>query len=281
MRQQLRQEKRRRYLDAAVVIVMRDGFDGLTMGAIAREVGAAVGTIYGYFPAKGALMSELQIYAIETIVGAWTEARDTWSADLTEAGLSESRLALAAILAFGEYFSQLRSAYPEEFRLQQMQLAERTEIFDDADLSRLIPAAAALLRCSYQVLDSAARAGAIVDPDASEDRSITLALTLNGLALIDNVPYVAELISSSQLSRQLLLDLVVGWGADPIDVDAVIDAVTLVADTTPLHALPGYQSHRARNVLVTVEPHTIDLSDNDFAHVDAIVERDDVSVARS
>lgn len=280
MRQQVRQEKRRRYLDAAVVIVMRDGFDGLTMGAIAREVGAAVGTIYGYFPAKGALMSELQIYAIETIVNAWTEASDTWSAELARAGLSESRRALAAILAFGEYFSQLRSAYPEEFRLQQMQLAERTEIFDDADLSRLIPAAADLLRCSYQVLDNAARAGAIDDPDASVDRSVTLALTLNGLALIDNVPYAAELINSSQLSRQLLLDLVVGWGADPIDVDAVIDAVTMVADTTPLHALPGYASHRARNVLVNGEPNTIDLSDNELAHADATFERDNVSAAR-
>jgi len=280
MRQQVREEKRRRYLDAAIVIVMRDGFDGLTMGAIAREVGAAVGTIYGYFPAKGALMSELQIYAIETIVGAWTEARDAWTAELARGGLSESRLALASILAFGEYFSQLRSAYPEEFRLQQMQLAERSEIFDEADLSRLIPAAADLLRCSFQVLDNAARAGAIVDPDASVDRSVTLALTLNGLALIDNVPYATELISSSQLSRQLLLDLVVGWGADPIDVDAVIDAVTMVADTKPLHSLAGYESHRARNVLVTGEPHTIDLSDVEPAHVDGSAERDDLSVAR-
>src|SRR4051812_5255622 len=88
MRPELRLRKRERYLRAARVILLRDGFDALTMQAIASEVGAAVGTIYGYFPSKQALVAELQVEAITTMLDAWSEARGLWLGDLSRAGVA-------------------------------------------------------------------------------------------------------------------------------------------------------------------------------------------------
>jgi AcrR family transcriptional regulator len=52
-------ERRARILDAAEQCVARDGFQGATMQAIAREAGIALGATYLYFPSKAALIAGL------------------------------------------------------------------------------------------------------------------------------------------------------------------------------------------------------------------------------
>lgn len=52
-------ERRARILDAAERCVARDGFQGATMQAIAREAGIALGATYLYFPSKAALIAGL------------------------------------------------------------------------------------------------------------------------------------------------------------------------------------------------------------------------------
>ena len=60
-----RRAREQAYLHAAMDIVSRDGLRSLTMLRLADEVDAAVGTVYTYFPSKGALIGELQREAIE------------------------------------------------------------------------------------------------------------------------------------------------------------------------------------------------------------------------
>lgn len=52
-------EKRRRILDAARLLFVRDGLRATTMEAIAREAGVAKPTLYGYFSDKEAVFTGL------------------------------------------------------------------------------------------------------------------------------------------------------------------------------------------------------------------------------
>ena len=60
------QEKRRRMLEAARLVVLRDGLRGATMEAIAREAGIAKATLYAQFSDKDAVVGAL----VETMLDA-------------------------------------------------------------------------------------------------------------------------------------------------------------------------------------------------------------------
>lgn len=51
--------KRRQILDGAYRLFMRQGFDGTSMGDIAKEAGVSKGTLYVYFDSKERLFQEL------------------------------------------------------------------------------------------------------------------------------------------------------------------------------------------------------------------------------
>lgn len=240
---------------------MRDGFDGLTMGSIAREVDAAVGTIYGYFSSKGSLVSELQVFAMDTLVTAWREAVTIWSAEFLRSGMSNDERVLAELLTYGEYFTGIRRAYPEEFALQQLQLARRQPLFGEEEMARLIPAGAELLGCAYDLVQVAADAEVISDPDSARDRSLGLVLALNGIAMMENVPYVDGAAVVDRVSRQLAMDLVGSWGADLSQINRLMPIVTAVVESAPLESLPSYTSHQSRLAASTPDG-VIDLSES-------------------
>ncbi|HVA60414.1 MAG TPA: TetR/AcrR family transcriptional regulator [Mycobacteriales bacterium] len=50
---------RRRLLDAGVDLLAQDGYNGLTVDALARAAGVATGTVYRHFSGKPALVTEL------------------------------------------------------------------------------------------------------------------------------------------------------------------------------------------------------------------------------
>jgi AcrR family transcriptional regulator len=66
-RQQRRAAHQEATLDAAVALLDRHGPEGLTMPALAQEVGAAVGALYRWFPSKEALLVALQLRAIDEL----------------------------------------------------------------------------------------------------------------------------------------------------------------------------------------------------------------------
>ena len=84
-------------MSAATDIVTEEGLHGLTMQAVAERVGCAVGTIYTYFDSKSALLSALQVSAIQILMASYHEAAEMWEAELAESDLRK-RDALASAL---------------------------------------------------------------------------------------------------------------------------------------------------------------------------------------
>ena len=54
-------------LEAAVRILKREGVDGLTTNRIAEVAGVSIGSVYQYFPDKGAIFSALHRRHIEAV----------------------------------------------------------------------------------------------------------------------------------------------------------------------------------------------------------------------
>ena len=259
MRAERRREKRDRYLDAAVMILFRDGFEGLTMSAIAREVEAAVGTIYGYFPSKSALVSELQVHAITTVLDAWSEARAAWTGEFSRAGLAGNDALLAELLAYGTFHAQVQDVYPQEFRLQQMLLQRWPEI-DAADQAQLVDATAELLGVPLGLVERGLEADLFTSHERSRQRALQLTLGLAGQALAVNVPPALDDSTVEALSVLLPADLAVAWGASREVVDRVAAVVATVCATHSLPLLPGHDVRRSREALIDLRDARIQVS---------------------
>lgn len=236
MLKERRERRRSRYLDAAIGIVVRGGLDALTMQAIASEVGAAVGTIYGYFPSKSALLVELQMVAIDRITAAWRETGPAWRTELARRAAGPEEVTLGMVAAFGEFLLELERVYPREVQLQQLQLSESQDLFDQAELDRLLPSAIGLFQVPFEPVAEATAAGLLDDAATAAERSLAMAMALNGVTLTHNIQVLTDIVPVAGMVRMVLGALLVGWGAPP---DTVAAAVRLAAEVVEAMPLPA------------------------------------------
>jgi AcrR family transcriptional regulator len=237
MQTESRAVKRARYIEAARQILERNGLDALTMQALANEVGAAVGTIYGYFPSKSALVAELQLQAIGTIIEAWHDARSVWTEALRDR-LTHAELALAEVVAFGEFFLAIQVDYALEFDLNRTHLDDGRELFETVDFSVIRPSVSELVEGPVEVVRASIEAGALrADPDAVRERVLMLLLGLYGVSLLSVPRPGTERTLVPELSRLMVRDLALGWGADAGALERVTPLVRAVVAEHPLASL--------------------------------------------
>jgi len=217
-------------------IVVRDGLGALTMQAIAAEVGAAVGTIYGYFPSKSALLVELQMVAIERIIDAWRDVEPRWRAELAERGLTPEETTAGMLAAFAEFFMELERVYPQEFRLQQLQVTETHEIFDAGEVDRLLPSAIGMFQVPYELVAEGMGAGVLDDADPPAARALAMVLALNGVGYTHNIQVLSSIVAVPEMVRMVLRALLVGWGAPRLVVEVGARHAAEIAASIPLCA---------------------------------------------
>lgn len=211
-----RLERERAYLTAAMAIAGRDGLRALTMQRLADEVDAAVGTVYTYFPSKGALVAELQREAIERLTASYHLIRDRSDAIL--AGWDDQVAASVARLAvFGLFWVASVDTFPREAAFLHALISEAEEMIPPEEHHRVLPAAMALLDEARAAVAEGVELGAvpnIVDDDAM-DVVIRWAAALTGTLLTSNMaPLNPRAFDGPRLARILQHDLLLGWGAD-------------------------------------------------------------------
>jgi AcrR family transcriptional regulator len=217
---------------AATDIVTDDGLEGLTMQAVAERVGCAVGTIYTYFDSKSALLSALQVSAIQTLMSSYHAAAEMWESELDESELDEAVASLVRLVAFGRVFVASSDLHPREFELLQMLISTRQDLTTNEDRDSVLPIALALINDFRVLIDEAIEVGALTsvptagapndieDPDSSLNRTLRWAGGLNGAMLVSNVGVDPARINPAlfdgrRLALSLADDMLVGWGAPP------------------------------------------------------------------
>lgn len=231
-RERNRLARHRSYLRAALHLVFEEGLDALTMQRLAAEVGASVGSVYTYFPSKGALVAEVQREAIERLgASALVLGGDVDRAvrDL-DAGVAH----LAPVVAFGRFWLTAAATYPEEMQLLLLLLSDVSETVPAEDGGRVVPAALRLLGLAEHRLRLAAETGHLADGDAWR-RTIGLGASLTGcvqLAVVER--WDPDLLGPTAAGRTVLDALLAGWGADAATLAAAHDVVDSLESDGPL-----------------------------------------------
>ena len=232
-RERNRRERERAYLQAAMAIAGRDGIRGLTMARLAEHVDAAVGTVYTYFPSKGALIAELQREAIERLTASYHLIRDRSEAVLATWDDPEAA-AVARLATFGRFWVATVDTFPQEAAFLHALVSESEEMVPPEEHHRAMPAAVALLGEAAAAVVTASEAGAVAVDDPM-DVVVRWAAALTGALLTSNLaPLNPVAFDGRRLALLLQRDLLLGWGAAPALVDRAEAHVAALEAAGPL-----------------------------------------------
>ena len=214
------------YLRTALRIATEEGLEALTMQRLADEVEAAVGTVYTYFPSKGALLAEVQREAIDRILGSYLLLRPDVEARVADADPTVATT--AHLVAFARFWIASLDTFPQEQHLLQQLMNDARRAVPDDELGRVLPAILRLFDLARERFDAAAAVGALRAGDAM-DRTITFAAALSGVLGVTKLDrWDVDVLDGRRLARGLLDDLLRGWGALDaalVEGHAVIDAI--------------------------------------------------------
>jgi AcrR family transcriptional regulator len=232
-----RRRRERAYLDAAMTIAVADGLEELTMSRLATAVDAAVGTVYTYFPSKGALIAELQREAIERLTASYHLVRDRSEVVLARWD-DPADAALARLAAFGAFWIAATETLPQEASLLHGLIATSRTLVPPEERYRVAPAALALLAEAGAAVVAAGDAGAI-DPQEPAGAVVTMAAALTGVLLTENLAQVDDYpFVPRRLAFALQRDLLRAWGASPEALDRVESHLAELAAAGPLAPRP-------------------------------------------
>jgi AcrR family transcriptional regulator len=220
------------YLQAALRIATEEGIEALTMQRLATEVEAAIGTVYTYFPSKGALLAEVQREAIDRLLGSFLLLRPDVEARVADA--DPTTAALAHLVSFGRFWIASLDAFPQEQLLLQQLMSDSRRAVPDDELGRVLPAIFRLLDLARERFDAAVSAGALHEGDAM-DRTITFAAALSGVLGVGKLDrWELEMLDGRRLGAALVDVLLAGWGAPAEHLDAANRILDAIARRHPL-----------------------------------------------
>ncbi|MEV5753007.1 helix-turn-helix domain-containing protein [Actinoallomurus sp. NPDC052308] len=93
--QELREQSRRRILEAALTLFAEHGYEGATISQIAERAGVARGLVSYYFPAKDELLHELLGQALDGLLAGTDPVDGEVTADQRLAGVIDRTLTMA------------------------------------------------------------------------------------------------------------------------------------------------------------------------------------------
>lgn len=220
------------YLQTALRIATEEGLDALTMQRLAAEVDAAVGTVYTYFPSKGALVAEVQREAVDRLTGSYLLLRPVIEARVAD--LDPAVAGLAHLVGFARFCIESVDSLAQEQRLLQQLMYDADQMVPTEEGARVVPTVLRLLDLARERFEAATAVGAL-QPGEPMDRTIVLAAALNGVLQVEKLArWDAELLDGRRLARLLIDDLLRGWGADPEHLAAGHAVVDRIARRQPL-----------------------------------------------
>lgn len=219
--------RREAFLDATRDLIGEHGIEALTIKAVADRVDCAVGTLYTYFASKGALVAALQAEAITQLGAAYSRAVDALEGDLVRLGLGVEEAALARLVAFGRSTIAAARVLPDQYRLQQRLLTTQSG-YDDTDMAFVVPVAFEVLARPERLLREAAVLNVIEQGDAF-DRTVAWVAAINGVLMLASLQGrgVEAAFDPAGLADMVHLDLLRGWGADPLTLATADHAVPI------------------------------------------------------
>jgi AcrR family transcriptional regulator len=241
-RERHRQKRHQEFLETALHIVVTEGVDALTMQRVTNELNCATGSIYGYFPSKGALIAALQQEALVGLAGSLQMSQLHLAMHLE--GKDDQFTALARLVTACRFWISAEQVFPQEIALCRQLFTSPTETFypDEDEATAAVSPAMALIGFASGLFDDAVNAGALRPGDSFDRATIVLAgvtgvLLGGGLARWD-----VRLREAHRMADAMLSDLIAAWGADPSALaaaDAIVAELAAAGHLIPLPPTSG------------------------------------------
>lgn len=232
-----RLERRQDFLRAARDIVNAESPDALTMRRVTKVVGTSEGSIYNYFPTRSALLAELEIEALETIIASYLAGQRNLDDLVQMSRLDPSTQALVRAVGLAWFWIASEHMLPSEVELSRRVFSQPEGITEPNDANRLITTALRLLDHGRQRLDAAV-ASDVLDAGENVERSLMLIASMTGALLTSKLGgWDHQIFDGAKIARQVAAAFFAGWGAD----GALLDAAESFLASVPqeLLAPPG------------------------------------------
>mgnify|MGYP001274371469 CR=1 FL=1 len=235
-------DNQRRILDAAMGMVEREGFAGLSIHKLAAAVDYTPGALYRYFGSKDALYAQLVLQALADARAHLERGR---------ARLSRDASPLAVVFAYARSYREFARATPERFGLLATTLADpRVLVEDDGAAEPIMASMMATFQGVSVALAAASEAGELAAGDHVERTLCLFGLAQGVLQMEKQASRAAGAIDTERLLLSGVRALLVGWGASPDAADAAssLDVLDLKE-----HLPPDARPSKARRTANTGE----------------------------
>ncbi len=210
------------FVDAALDLMVEDGFEALTLAKVAERVEYAVGAIYRYFDSKDELTIAVQQRVLDHLRTDLAAALVEVDAHIARARtLAPKQIALLRLLCVPLVHERLALERPAYFAMLSLNLAT-PKVLVPSDSAQ--PAFVALMAVNLAIaalFEEAAAAGALA-PGPAPRRAVVLWAAHQGILQLRKLARfgVASLLAEN-LSLEAIRPLFIGWGADPAEIDAL------------------------------------------------------------
>lgn len=229
-RERQRLERRQAYLATARHVVNTQGASALTMQGVARATGTSEGGIYSYFKNRHALLAELEVEALETLISSYLRGQAAVEAKLLETKVDAKVTTMAQALGMARFWVASEATLPNEIELSRRVFADPQAIADPEQISRVLPPAVQLLSHGRQRLDAAVEAK-VLKPGDNMERALMVISSVTGALLTSKLGgWDNQLFDGRRLATDLSTALFAGWGANARVLDAADAHLRAMAD---------------------------------------------------
>lgn len=232
MREKRREATIERIVETALHLLETEGYEGLTIQRLAKELGYAVGALYRYFRSKDALLVAL-LHRVMDRIGedmqtslAIVKQRAQASADEAPSARDEGLLRL---LVCALAYVELAKRRPAEFGLISTLIGDPREFLKTDAAAPLVPMLIRLQLTLASALEDAVRAG-VLAPGESRDRAVILWAGVQGVIQLRKLGRFG--VAGVELERLVpitLETLLLGWGAEREQLDRVMPVAQAIA----------------------------------------------------
>lgn len=229
-----RAETTARVLDAAMALLARDGYDGLTMHALARALGYTVGALYRYFPSREALFVAAQVRVLDALRAVLAAEDARLSAASSRWG-AEVR-ALASLLLLARVYGDFAVARPASWHLLAVSVGDPRELVAAGEGAEMVSAVGALLSWCAARFDAGLGAGALEGAPGipSARRAVLYWSAVHGTLQLRKLGrFGLPGADAGALVDEAAQTMLRGWGADPSRVREAARRVERMRGTGP------------------------------------------------
>lgn len=238
-------EKRReatieRIVETALRLLATEGFEGLTIQKLAKELNYAVGALYRYFRSKDALLVALLHRVMDRIgedlkttlrlLGEERRSKREAAGVAEDAPLTPDE-GLILLLGVCHVYVDFARKRPAEYGLISTLIGDPREFLATDAAAPLVPALIRLQLTLSHAINDAVKAGALSEGDARE-RGVILWSAMQGVLQLRKLGRFG--VAGVELDRLVpiaLRTLLLGWGADPTQLDRLTPRAEAMAQT--------------------------------------------------